>query len=220
MRQRPWKPRRRLARVLRRSSLAWWSAALVLGFVTATTVRTSIATTNRATRDWGTLQRVWLVDEHVAAGVVIERGNVRLVERPTGVVPAAALRAGASPVGKAARTALVPGEILVTTRVAPYGATGVAALVAKGRRALAFKNDETMPVLRPGDRVDVLATFDVADDLDTGSANAAPSFPVALDAEVLTVSPRTIVVSVTTREAPRVAFALARAAVTLSLRGV
>ena len=129
MRQRPWKPRRRLARLLRRSSLLWWSVAIGLAALTGSTVQSNLATASRAADDWGSLRRVWVVERAVAAGTVIERGDVRLVDRPKGIIPTGALHT-TSPVGKATRAALVRGEVVVASRLAPTGATGVAAMVA------------------------------------------------------------------------------------------
>lgn len=220
MQRTQWKPRGQLRRLARRSAVVWWSAAVVLGLITATVVNSAVHRTAAAADAWGTNRRVWVVEREVRAGAALSADDVGLKRWPKGVVPRGALDAESSPVGEATRVALMPGEVVLTQRLAGHGAQGVAALVTAGRRAIAIKNDESMPVVRSGDRVDVLATFDVADDLAApDTANAAPSFAVASDAEVLTVSARTITISVANRDAPRVAFALARAAVTLALRG-
>ena len=216
MRQRQWKPRSRLRRALRRSSVVWWTAALVLGALTASITATSIGRATAAANAWGTSQRVWVVQRSVGAGDVVGAPDVTLARRPTGVIPRGALDAPTSPVGHAARVRLAVGEVVLADRIT--GRAGLAAMLDRGRRAIALKNDESMPALQPGDRVDVLATFDVGDAAE-GDASAAPTFAVASDAEVLSVSPRTVTLAVTSREAPRVAFALARAAVAVSLRG-
>lgn len=213
MQQRRWKPRGRLRRVLRRSSLAWWGAALLLGYVTASLVSSNLADASRAADKWGSERRVWVVQRPVPAGAVLLVGDARLERWPKGVIPKGALDGSTSPLGEATRVALLPGEVVATERLAGRGAHGLAALITAGHRAIAVRNDESMPTVRAGDRVDIIATFDVED------GSTEPSIAVASNAEVLTVSPRTITVAVTSREAPRVAFALARAAVTLSLRG-
>lgn len=220
MRTRNWKPRGRIHRIARRSSTLWWVAAVSLGLITATVTNSAVRRTTSAANAWGVERRVWVVQRAVRAGEVIATSDARLERRPKGVVPEGALDAESSPIGEATRVDLRTGEVVLTQRLAGLGAHGVAALVVAGRRAIAFKNDESIPALRVGDRVDVLATFDVADALGTSDATTpAPSFAVASDAEVLTVSARTITISVAVKEAPRVAFALARAAVTLALRG-
>ncbi len=220
MRNTQWKRRGRLRRLARRSSVVWWTAAVVLGLITATVMNAAIRRSTDAADSWGTDRRVWVVRHEVRAGDVLVDGDVTLTRRPKGLVPSGALDAESSPIGEATRIDLMPGEVVLTRRLAGRGAHGVAALVTSGRRAIALKNDETMPLLRVGDRVDVLATFDVADDIGSAeAATTAPSFAVATGAEVLTVSARTVTISVDSREAPRVAFALARAAVTVALRG-
>lgn len=220
MRQRPWKPRGHLHRVLRRSGMAWWTAALSIGLVTAFIASTNLTRATNAASAWGVERPVWVVQRNVAAGRAIDHGDVVLSKRPKGVVPTGALTDASSPVGATTRVALVTGEVLVAARVAGRGTRGLAALIGAGRRAVAMKNDEAMPALRPGDRVDVIATFDVANDLESAPSGAPkdPSFAVAVDAEVLAATARTITLSVRTLEAPKVAFALARAAVTVVLR--
>ncbi len=222
--RRAWKPRGRAWRVVRRSAVLWWVVTIALGLITASVVGSAIGRATRAADDWGSSRSVWVVRRAVAAGDVFAPADVRLAHRPRGVVPDGALDASATPVGEATRVSVTPGEVVLTGRLAGRGAHGVAAMVPAGFRALALKNDDTMPLVRPGDRVDVLATFDIGDELGgpasiDGSTDAAPSFAVASNAEVLSVTAGAITLAVNVREAPRVAFALAKAAVTLALRG-
>jgi Flp pilus assembly protein CpaB len=120
---------------------------------------------------------------------------------------------------------LVPlesGEVLLASKLAPEGLRGVAALVPPGDRALAVPVDPGGLALRLGDRVDVLATFDVAGADDTAPAlptPAAPTFPVARAALVVGVGDGAVTVAVGPDEVPRVAFALARGTVALALVG-
>ena len=74
------------------------------------------------------------------------------------------------------------------------------------------------PPLRLGDRVDVLATFDVLDPTD-GSGGAEPTGAVADGALVVDVSDDAVTVAVPATDAARVAFAVARGTVTLALVG-
>jgi Flp pilus assembly protein CpaB len=137
---------------------------------------------------------------------------------PGGVIPDGALDGASSPVGEATRVDLQRGEVVLTARLAGRGAHGVAAMVPPGYRAVAVPNDDHMPAVRVGDRVDVLATFDVGDGLDASSQSApAPTFAVASAAEVLAVTPRALTLAVDAQDAPRVAFALAKGAVTVAV---
>jgi hypothetical protein len=69
------------------------------------------------------------------------------------------------------------------------------------------------PDVRVGDRVDVLAVFDVID------AGAAPAGVVAEGVTVVAVDDRRVTVSVRDGDAPRVAFAAARGTVALAVVG-
>ena len=218
MRKRGWRPRRgRVWRIVRRSALLWWTLAITLGLLTAVVVGSAIGRTTAAAGRLGSTRDVWVVRAAVAAGDVFEPGDVSRTARPRGLVPVGALDASATPVGEATRVSVVVGEVVLTNRLAGRGARGVAAMVPAGYRAVALPNDTNAPRVQPGDRVDVLATFDVGDG--GGDATSNPSFAVASAAEVLAVNAHTITLAVNADDAPRVAFALAKAAVTLVLRG-
>ncbi|MDP9070437.1 MAG: hypothetical protein M3N68_03965, partial [Actinomycetota bacterium] len=113
--------------------------------------------------------------------------------------------------GHATLVPLAAGEVLLEAKLAPWGTRGLAALVPPGRRALAVPVERGRLPLRAGDRVDVLATFEVAEDA------GEPTFPVATSALVVDVADEAVTVAVSPDEAPRVAFAIARATVTLAL---
>jgi Flp pilus assembly protein CpaB len=198
---------------VRRSALLWWTVTIALGLITTLVVSSSLATATRAAQSWGAEREVWVVQRALEGGDVITSLTVRKTRLPRGVVPDGALDGAATPVGEATRVALHRGEVVLTSRLAGAGAHGVAALVPPGHRAIAVPNDEPMPTVRVGDRVDVLATFDV----DGGESE--PSVAVASGAEVLMVTARALTLAVVTDEAPRVAFALAKGAVTVALRG-
>jgi Flp pilus assembly protein CpaB len=214
-----WKPRRGLRFALRRSAALWWTMTVTMGLLTMFVVSSSIGRATSAADAWGSERSVWVVQAPLAAGDVIDAEAVRLTRLPRGVIPEGALNGASTPVGEATRVALQRGEVVLTSRLAGRGASGVAAMVLPGFRAVAIPNDDQMPRVRVGDRVDVLATFDVGDGLEASGSAAAPSFPVASDAEVLAVTPRALTVAVDADDAPRVAFALAKGAVTVALRG-
>lgn len=221
MGKREWKPRRgRAWRVVRRSAVLWWTLTIAMGLITAMVVGSAVGRTTAAADRLGRTRDVWVVRRPVAAGDVFDKGDAVVRSRPRGLVPVGALDAASTPIGEATRVAVVPGEVVLTDRLAGRGARGIAAVVPPGYRAVALPIDETMPLVQAGDRVDVLATFDVGGAADDpAGSGAAPSFAVATNAEVLAVSTRTITLAVIARDAPRVAFALAKAAVTLALRG-
>lgn len=219
-RNRSWKPRRGMRLALRRSAVLWWTLTIVMGVLTAAVVNSSVGKATRAAEAWGTEKTVWVVRAPVAAGDVIGPEAVATMRLPRRVIPEGALSGVSSPVGEATRVALHRGEVVLTARLAGRAAHGVAAMLAPGFRAVAIPNDDHMPPVRVGDRVDVLATFDVGDGLEAGAEDApAPSFAVASAAEVLAVRSRALTLAVEEDEAPRVAFALAKGAVTVAVRG-
>jgi Flp pilus assembly protein CpaB len=136
---------------------------------------------------------------------------VAAVDVPARFVPVGGLRGGQGAVGRTALVDLVPGEVVVGRRLAGLDVQGVAALVPAGRRAVVVPVGEAGVVAHPGDRVDVLATFEA------DPASGDPTIAVARGALVLDVREGAVTLAVATAEAPRLAFALARATVTLAL---
>lgn len=198
---------------LRRSPLSFWALAVALSLATGLAVsRLAGSAADRADR-LGGLVDVPVAARSVRAGAVVRAADVERRSLPRALVPSG--RVASSPAGRVALVPLVRGEVVLASKLAPDGVAGVAALVPAGHRALAVPVDDGALSLRRGNRVDVLATFDVAG----GPEGAAPTFPVATAALVLDAGADAVTVAVTPDEAPRVAFALARGTVTLSLTG-
>ena len=85
---------------------------------------------------------------------------------------------------------------------------GVAALLPEGHRAVAVPVDGAGLDLRVGDAVDVLATFE-----------AEPTVVVAEGLPVVAIRDEAVTVAVPAKGAADLAYAVARAAVTLALSG-
>lgn len=208
---------------LRRSPLPFWALAVALSLATGLTVaRLAGEAAARADR-LGGLVDVPVAARPVAAGAVVRPADVEVRSLPSALVPSG--RLARSPAGRVAIVPLSPGEVVLAAKLAPDGLTGVAALVPPGHRALAVPVDAGALALRPGHRVDVLATLELGGVGDgalvggaapTGAA-PAPTFPVATAALVVDADDDAVTVAVTPDEAPRVAFALARGTVTLAL---
>ena len=111
---------------------------------------------------------------------------------------------------------------MVAARVAPDGLAGVAALVPAGWRAVAVPSaggglGADARRCAVGDRVDVLATFDVLDPTDGRAPSRPAPSPTAPSSS--TSATTAVTVAVPAADAARVAFAAARGTVTLALVG-
>ena len=179
---------------LHRIPLVRLLVALGLGLVTFTTVRSAMA----PAAGTGPMVDVVVVSRPVPAGAAVAESDVRTVRLPAAAVPDA--EPAVAPQGRAARVDLVPGEVLLASRLGPRG---LAALLPPGARALAVPRAAGTPPLEPGQRVDLLAAGTV----------------VVAAASVLAVEDSGTTVAVPEDAAPAVAEAVAAGAVTLALAG-
>lgn len=187
---------------LRRRPALYWALAVAVAIAVARVA----AALGPQPPPLGPMQDVAVAAHAVKAGTVLAGGDIRWRRWPAGLLPDTALVT--DPVGQTAAVALVAGEPLISARLGRGG--GLA--VPTGQRALTVPVTAAAPPLKPGDRVDVLATFDTGD-----TGDGAPTAPVALGALVIDVRPDAVTVAVPTADAPKVAFAIAKAAITLAL---
>jgi Flp pilus assembly protein CpaB len=148
----------------------------------------------------------------VPPGGRLDETNTALAQRARAELPDGAVTD--VPVGAIAVDALVPGEVVVASRLAPAGLSPAAALLPAGTRGVAVPAGTTAMPLAVGDRVDVVAMlpFDLA-----GPEGAAAV--VAADATVVQVGEESVLVAVPEPDVPALARALAEGAVQLVLRG-
>jgi Flp pilus assembly protein CpaB len=179
---------------LHRIPLVRLLVALGLGVATFLTVHSALA----AAPDPGPLVEVAVAARPVPAGVTLGAADVRTAHLPASALPDA--EPEPNPVGRTARVDLVPGEVLLASRLGPRG---LAALLPRGARALAIPRAAGTPPLEPGQRVDLLA----------GGGT------VVTAASVLAVEESGTTVAVPEATAPAVAEAIAAGAVTLALAG-
>lgn len=208
-------PRIRLRR-LRRATLLYWASVAVLMFLTIELVGRVTAQARAATERHGDTAVVWVAAREVAAGEVLDAGDVRRSEVPLAFIPDHPATGDVA--GQATTVALVPGEVLLAPRLAPSGVRGAAARIPRGSRALALPIGPGGELaVEVGDRVDVLATFPP----DLSAAGEEPTFPVAEGSLVVDVSDdgETVTVAVPAADASRVAYAVAVGVVTLALAG-
>ena len=168
--------------------------ALGLGVATFLVVRPALAPPPGG----GALIEVTVVARPVAAGVTLVAADVLIARLPAAVLPDA--EPAGAPVGRTARVDLVPGEVVLASRLGPRG---LAALLPAGERALAVPRAAGTPPLEPGQRADLLAGGQV----------------VVTSASVLAVDDSGTTVAVPEPAAPAVAEAISAGTVTLALAG-
>ncbi len=190
---------------LRRRPLLWWLAVLGLSLAVGITIDGSLSQARADARRFGRPVEVAVARVDLAAGSVAGPDTVELRTWPERLLPPRALRS--VPEDRVVTGAVLAGEPLVADRL------GTDTLVPSGTRALALPTGPGGLGIRPGDRVDVLATFDPL----VAPEGEDPTVTVARAATVVAVRASAITVAVTEVEAPRVAFALSQATITLAL---
>jgi pilus assembly protein CpaB len=205
--------RRLLPRRVRHHPLVRAAAVMVVVLVAASIVQRTAASAIDARRQWGEERTVIVARHRIAMGDVIESDSITTQSWPAALVPAGAVEA--SPIGRTVVATIEPGEAVLATRLAPDGLHGVAALVPPGWRAVAIPVGPTVVTLTVGDRVDLIAGFDVT----AANADQAPAFTIAENAIVLAVDQQRTTVAVRAADAERVAFAIVAGTVVLTLRG-
>jgi len=150
---RRWYPRRwpMRARALLALSLACGLAAFLL-------VRAEEARLAGLGPALGNPVPVVVAAEPLHRGEELAPDDLRVELVPSRYAPPGALRSVEGAVGRTLLTDLAPGEPLTATRLAPSGGP-VASRVPSGLRAFVVPSGMPAGVFRPGDRVDVLATF-------------------------------------------------------------
>ena len=103
--------------------------------------------------------RVVVATAGLPRGTVLVSGMLREATYPSRYTPPGAVHEVERAAGRTLIAAMAPGEPLTHTRLAPIRTGPVAALVPPGLRAFAVVTSLPRGSVRPGDRVDVLATF-------------------------------------------------------------
>lgn len=209
---------RRLRMRWRRSAIAWWACAAGLALVTGLVVDASLGRLAAVESRFGGARSVPVVVVAVAEGDVVPDGAVEVQMRPAATLPADAVARDA--VGRIALVPLIPGEVLVVSKLAPHGLRGAAALLPPGTRALAVPSGPGgRPPAAVGDRVDVLATFADAASGPNGEPTGDPTVLVVASALVVAIDREadTVTIAVPAADVPAVAYAITAGVVTLAL---
>ncbi len=192
-----------------------WGLAVVLAVVAGCLAAATVQRAEQVRAAYGESRRVPVAATDLTVGTELTDADIAWRDVPTGLVPDGVADA---PVGRVVTEALVGGEIVVERRLSPGAATGAAALVGPGRRALAVPVEAAPPGLEVGDRVEAYAPATTGGSLaDLSRAQGSGARRVARDALVIAVGDRSVTVSVSGGEAAGLAAAVLDGALTLAL---
>jgi Flp pilus assembly protein CpaB len=196
----------RLRRITR-SAFVYWLAVAGLAGLTGLVVARLVGEAQAARARFGALRAVVVATRAIEPGRVLTAGDVAARHMPAAYVPSGALASARAANGRTVVVAMFPGEVVLRSHVAPAGLRGLAARLGAAERAVAVPAGAARPPVRDGDVVDVLATFE-----NEGTV------AIAVGARVLVVGGDAVTLAVSKYEAPEVADAIARGAVTLAVR--
>lgn len=202
-----------VALTLRRRPRLRSGLVVVIALLCGTAVARIVQQAEDAQAAWGRGAPVLVATEDLQAGDRLESGNTRLVTHPAPLVPAGALTS--LPDDGRVATPVYDGEVVREERLAPAGASVLAARLPAGARAMAIPVEPgiTPPVV-VGDRVEVLVALPPE-----AAGDGPPGFALATDVPVVDVTDAAITIAVGHDVAPRVAVAFSQGAVTLALVG-
>jgi Flp pilus assembly protein CpaB len=162
-------------------------AALLAGLsvlLALTALRPSPA--SRATS--GRTVSVLVAAHDLAAGAVLRDADVRAVPYPEGLVPDGALHAGESPAGRRLVLPVRPGEPLTDVRLVSDGLLGRLSGPGSVAAPVRIADAGELALVRPGDRVDILAapTSDAGSE-QSGAPAGEAAVTIASGAVVLSI---------------------------------
>ncbi len=101
---------------------------------------------------------VIVAGSRIARGTVLGPEMVEVVTLPSAFAPPGAMTAAADAAGRVALTDIAEGEAISATRVSATPSGSLAGLVPPGLRAMVIRVSLPDGAVRPGDRIDILAT--------------------------------------------------------------
>lgn len=142
-----------------RTLLLWLCAALV-AIVTSLTVASDLAAIDRKAKMLGPPVTVVVATRDLPVGATITSAAVTTRRIHDGVGPGA-LRDRRAAHERVVTVPILAGEVVRKRHLAPRRRVGLTGVVPDGMRAVRVTTDDARAA-RPGDRVDVIATFDAA----------------------------------------------------------
>jgi pilus assembly protein CpaB len=145
-------------RKLSRTSFVLLTISLACAVGAAVVMRAYAVRLDATRPDGGPPSRVVTAADDVTRGTILSDELLEIVTLPTRFLPPGAIRDPGRVTGRVAAADLAAGEVLTALRVAGGRAGPTASVVPPGMRAVQVPVASTVGV-RPGDVVDVLATF-------------------------------------------------------------
>jgi pilus assembly protein CpaB len=141
------------------TAVAWFTAAAVAAAAAFILVRAHVARIEASRPDVGPPSPVVVAADDLPRGSTISAGSVRVADVPSSLLPPGAIGTPDGVVGRILVADVAEGEPLTVTRLAGLGGGPVAAQVPTGLRAFVLPVGPPAGTVRPGDRVDVVATY-------------------------------------------------------------
>jgi pilus assembly protein CpaB len=198
---------------LSRSPMAFWLAVALLALFTASVVAELVGRADALADRYGPLRPVVVAARPVERGAELSPADLAVRQLPAGFVPEGAFGSVGEAAGRTAVTPLVTGQPVLAGHLAPAGLSPVAALLPPGTRGVAVPLGGASTLVRRGDLVDVLATFEPS----LAGTGGEPTVAVAAESLVVDVGPDTATVAVTPEEARALAFAVSHGTVSLAV---
>jgi pilus assembly protein CpaB len=142
-----------------RSSLLFGTLAVVSALIAVWLMQAWAAGVERARPDGGSPRELVVAALDLSRGEVLTTEDIATRTLPANFAPPGAVADPAAIVGRTLAADVVAGEALTPARLVGTVAGPVAALVPVDRRAYLMPSGLPPGSVRPGDRVDVLATF-------------------------------------------------------------
>src|SRR5919199_2782781 len=145
-----------------RSPLVFWVTVAVLAVMTGSVVARLVGRVDALADRYGPLRPVVVAARGVARGTALSDADLGMRLLPAAFVPQGAFGSPDQAAGRTAIAPLVSGQVVLQAHLAPGGLSGIAALLPAGTRGVAVPATGAAALVRRGDLVDVLATFDPA----------------------------------------------------------
>ena len=146
-------------RKLPRSATMWFAGAALAAVGAVLVVQAHVAALSATRPDVGQPTAVTVAASDLMRGTTLDVTSLRVIDVPSALLPPGAVSTPEQVAGRVLGADLAEGEVLTQTRLAGAGSGPIAALVPPGLRAFVLATSPPAGTIRPGDQIDVLATY-------------------------------------------------------------